>query len=169
MEKGGEHMYVDRAVAWFMTAIEQGNTFAACALAKLYVSQERHRNIPEAIKLFESAANENSAAAYSLGMLYLKGESGDRDVDKAIEWFNQSAQMGNPYAQYMLDHINDGAEQNLGCAIISLFAQLGKTMNNRTDGSHASGIDRKLAREIIEKERSLGQKADLAQRYQGME
>ena len=39
---------------------------------------------------------------YRLAKELLKGENIERDAASAVEWFTQSAERGNPYAQYML-------------------------------------------------------------------
>ena len=46
--------------------------------------------------------NKNDHAAYQLGKEYLKGEISSKDTSKAMNYFTQSAEAGNQYAQYAL-------------------------------------------------------------------
>lgn len=52
-----------------------------------------------------SAGQNNPFAQYQLGMIYLKGDIADKNIDKAISFFEASADQDNQFAQYQLGKI----------------------------------------------------------------
>lgn len=52
--------------------------------------------------LNRSSQQGNQFAQYTLGVIYLKGEICNSNINKAIELFEQSADQNNPFAQYQL-------------------------------------------------------------------
>ena len=85
---------------WFEQAAEQGHLVAQYSLAKLYLSDDMEvRNIRLGLNwLYTAAVNGSSYARYRLAKELLKGDLIKRNSDAAVE----SAERGNPYAQYML-------------------------------------------------------------------
>ena len=68
---------------------------------KILLSPDPEVHNPElGMQWLESAArNRNGYAAYRLGKEYLKGKIVPKDTTKAIDYFTQSAETGNQYAQ----------------------------------------------------------------------
>lgn len=96
---------IQQAVELFTLAAEQGNSFAAFALGKLYLSGDAGLPIdpPSALKwLTFSAELGNQFAQYRLGKLLLQGEEVPKDTEAAIRWLTAAAEQGNQYAQYAL-------------------------------------------------------------------
>lgn len=48
-----------------------------------------------------------------LGKLFLFGKDVEQDEKLAVEYLQKSAQQGNEYAQYLLEHMNDFYHQPL--------------------------------------------------------
>ena len=63
--------------------------------------------------LQELAAEDNSEALYHLGMIYLLGDGVETDQEKAVNYFRQSASLGDPLAAYKLGCFYDGQYQLL--------------------------------------------------------
>jgi tetratricopeptide (TPR) repeat protein len=89
-----------QAEYWFTLAARAGNAFAAYALGKLLLGQQRHE---EAIGWLNQAADKGSHyAQYTLGKVYLLGEAAEKDVELALGYLESSANRGNQFAQYTL-------------------------------------------------------------------
>ena len=65
--------------------------------------RDRHKDVKEAIRLYEeAAAGGHASAQYNLGYCYWYGEGVKTDKNRAIELFKQSADNGNAKAAQML-------------------------------------------------------------------
>lgn len=96
---------LQKAVELFTLAARQGNSFAAFALGKVYLSDDSSlpKDTTAALNWITYAAEHgNQFAQYYLGKLLLQGEEAPKDVDAAIHWLTASAGYGNQYAQYAL-------------------------------------------------------------------
>ena len=86
-----------------------------------------------------------------------------QDKKKAVEWLTLSAEQGNQYAQYFLDHQNDYPSAAVGSTVIRMLHHMSKIFreNTATGGAFAGiKIDRKRRRKLQEKRIALGHKAD---------
>ncbi|GBC52943.2 kinase-like domain-containing protein [Rhizophagus irregularis DAOM 181602=DAOM 197198] len=70
-----------KALYYFQKAAENGNKFALCNLA---------------------AEKGDKSAQNNLGVLYENGEVTERDLEKAIKWYNKAAENGREIPQYNL-------------------------------------------------------------------
>jgi uncharacterized protein len=59
-------------------------------------------------KLEKLAVEENAEAIYHLGMAYHTGSQVDRDYEKALSYFEESARLGDPLGAYKLGCYYDG-------------------------------------------------------------
>lgn len=89
----------------FRQAAEQGDSFAAYALAKLLLegNGEAPQDPVKALQwLRRSAELGNHFAQYQLGKVLHQGELVPQNTEEALRWLTASAQQGNQYAQYAL-------------------------------------------------------------------
>ena len=97
---------VQKAVELFTLAAMQGNSFAAFALGKMYLSDDPalSRNVAAALKWITNAAEHgNQFAQYHLGKLLLKGTDDiSQDTNSALRWLLASVEQGNVHAEYAL-------------------------------------------------------------------
>ena len=97
---------VQKAVELFTLAAMQGNSFAAFALGKMYLSDDPalSRNVAAALKWITTAAEHgNQFAQYHLGKLLLKGTDDiSQDTNSALRWLLASVEQGNVHAEYAL-------------------------------------------------------------------
>jgi len=113
---------------WFRRSAESGLDCAAYALGKLLESENRMEEA--AVQYGYAALQKNEYAEYRLAKLYLTGSGVPKDVNRAVELLNASAEQGNPYADYLLGKLClDGTlvQQNvaLGMAYMERAAQHG--------------------------------------------
>lgn len=76
--------------------------------------------LTEIRKLRIQAAHGNSFAQYTLGKLYLRGESVAQDAEQALWWLEEASENDNPYAQYLLGKsllTGDGLPQDIDRAV----------------------------------------------------
>jgi len=84
------------SVDWLRRATESGSSYAFYKLGRLWL---RTRQYARAYEAFRTAAGDNFAPAQALlGEMYLKGAAVQKNVDRAIEFFEQAASQGNLYA-----------------------------------------------------------------------
>ena len=97
---------VQKAVELFTLAAMQGNSFAAFAFGKMYLSDDPalSRNVAAALKWITNAAEHgNQFAQYYLGKLLLKGTDDiSQDTNSALRWLLASVEQGNVHAEYAL-------------------------------------------------------------------
>ena len=144
-------------------ASEHGNVFAMYRLAKLYLSGDIQQNSDKAVVLLQNAAEKLSTAAYALGKLYLFGREIPQDRDLAMHWLNRASDMGNEYAQHLLEHIDSYDQSRVQNAYMNMLLSLVRLLNenyNKTDRSIRIHIDKKQRAEIRKKKQALGIKED---------
>lgn len=107
-----EPIYFEKAMELMKAAADAGNSFASYTFAK----NIQNRNIfeisnneiqsyfKEAAEQFEKIIQdgENDFLLYRLGTMYYEGQGVEKDTMKALEYFQQSAEMNNPNALYAL-------------------------------------------------------------------
>lgn len=102
----GVERNIQKAVELFTLAAKQGNSFAAFALGKMYLSNDASLPRDEATALnwitYASERGNQFAQCY-LGKLLLKGADGiSQDTNAALRWLRASVDQGNVYAEYAL-------------------------------------------------------------------
>lgn len=102
----GVERNIQKAVELFTLAAKQGNSFAAFALGKMYLSNDASLPRDEATALnwitYASERGNQFAQCY-LGKLLLKGADGiPQDTNAALRWLRASVNQGNVYAEYAL-------------------------------------------------------------------
>lgn len=102
----GVERNIQKAVELFTLAAKQGNSFAAFALGKMYLSNDASlpRDGTTALNWITYASERgNQFAQYYLGKLLLKGADGiPQDTNAALRWLRASVEQGNVYAEYAL-------------------------------------------------------------------
>ena len=151
-----------KAAEYFEKSAELGNQYAKRLLAFEYISGKNfEQNIEKGISLLTELADSGDAfACYKLGKLYLLGtENIQKDMQKAIQYLNLSAEQGNDYAQNFIDNIEQFENEMLANTVFSLFVNLSRCIEDDYHHKFQSGrkmIDSKLRRVIQEKKQSLG-------------
>ena len=102
----GVERNIQKAVELFTLAAKQGNSFAAFALGKMYLSNDASlpRDGATALNWITYASERgNQFAQCYLGKLLLKGADGiPQDTNAALRWLRASVEQGNVYAEYAL-------------------------------------------------------------------
>ena len=102
----GVERNIQKAVELFTLAAKQGNSFAAFALGKMYLSNDASlpRDGTTALNWITYASERgNQFAQCYLGKLLLKGADGiPQDTNAALCWLRASVEQGNVYAEYAL-------------------------------------------------------------------
>ena len=102
----GVERNIQKAVELFTLAAKQGNSFAAFALGKMYLSNDASlpRDGTTALNWITYASERgNQFAQCYLGKLLLKGADGiPQDTNAALRWLRASVERGNVYAEYAL-------------------------------------------------------------------
>ena len=163
-------LYLDDSVRRFDLAEEylnkaagHGNEFAMYRLAKLYLSGDIPLNTEKAVKWLQKAADKLSTAAYALGKLYLFGREIPQDRELAVYWLTRASDMGNEFAQHLLEHIDSfehSRVQNAFMSMLSAFVRLLNDSYNREERSQRMQTDKKLRAAIRRKKQALGVKED---------
>ena len=102
----GVERNIQKAVELFTLAAKQGNSFAAFALGKMFLSNDASLPRDEAAALIwitYASERGNQFAQCYLGKLLLKGADGiPQDTNAALRWLRASVDQGNVYAEYAL-------------------------------------------------------------------
>ena len=153
----------DLAEEYLNRAAEHGNEFAMYRLAKLYLSGEIPVNAERAVELLQNAANKLSIASYALGKLYLFGREIPHDRELAVYWLTRASDIGNEFAQRLLEHIDSyehSRVQNAFMNMLLAFARLIRENYDRADRNLRMHTDKKLRAAIRRKKQALGIKED---------
>ena len=134
-------------------------------LGKLEMNGEIIRkNTEYAIEdLTDAAERGNQYAQYSLGKIYLQGDEVEQDMERAAYWFDRAAEQGNVYAQYFLDLMESHRKPSVMLAATRLLHHMSRVFrDNIPQTASANGVhmDRKRARELMEKRLAMGHKPD---------
>ncbi|HVY90562.1 MAG TPA: protein kinase [Hyphomonadaceae bacterium] len=126
---------LNAARAWYKKAADNGDKDAAAALAEMdaplsptKLAEMRRRadalykqgkgtaaEIAEAVKLYVEAGEAGDIDAMNaLGRMARWGEGVQRNSDSAKVWFRKAAELGDPYAMYMLGWMLKNGESNDG-------------------------------------------------------
>ena len=153
----------DLAEKYFNLAANHGNEFAMYRLAKLYLSGDIPLNTEKAVELLQEAAEKLNTASYALGKLYLFGREIPQDRELAVYWLTRASDMGNEFAQRLLDHIDSfehSRVQNAYMNMLLAFARLIRENYDRADRNLRMHTDKKLRAAIRRKKQALGIKED---------
>ena len=153
----------DLAEEYLNRAAGHGNEFAMYRLAKLYLGGDIPQNVPRAVELLHKAADKLSIASYSLGKLYLFGREIPQDRELAVYWLTHASDMGNEFAQRLLEHIDSyehSRVQNAFMNMLLAFARLIRDNYDRADRNLRMHTDKKLRAAIHRKKQALGIKED---------
>lgn len=120
----GVEKNADRARQLFERSHEQGNAFGAYNLASLYATGNGvERDCRKALEILHAPAESgNAIAQVNLAALYADGSScAERDLDKAIHWYNEAAKQEDPLAMHSLGAMHalgEGLEQDYAKAVV---------------------------------------------------
>ena len=137
----GTEVNVYKAIEWLSKSAEQDNPDAYYQLGYVYkYPQYGFNNEKLSAQSFNSAYDlylkqfqiePNANIAYKLGSIYHYGLGVEQNIEKAIEWYKQSAEMGNAKAQEKIEEINN--QYKLGAlSIASTVAHFGRIINTET-------------------------------------
>ena len=155
----------DEGIDLLVKAANQGN---ACALYRLgkeaLTGTAMRKNVPWAITVLTYAAEAGHAyAQYTLGKLYLQGEDIPEDREQAVYWLEEAATQGHAHAEYLLEHLNDEVRPSAMLAATRLLHHLSRVFREaepQAPDAPRLRIDRKRARQLMEKRLALGHKPD---------
>ena len=85
------------------------------------------------------------------------------DEERAIHWLTRSAEQGNQYAQYLLNHLEENRPPSAMLAVTRLLHHMSRIFrDNSVPKSRPGGIqiDRKRLKKLQEKRMALGHKPD---------
>ena len=87
------------ALYWLEQSARNGDPRGQYVLGTWYL---KRGNVQNALRWLTAAADLGSSAQYRLGVLYLKGEQVEKNLELAVRYLTASAECGNQYAQYTL-------------------------------------------------------------------
>ncbi len=95
----------DKAIELYKKAAEKGHTLSQVQLGLCYYNglgekftrEQRKENLAKAVQCFiEAAEKENEAAMWLLGHCYYKGRGVEKNLAKALEWFEKAHNLTYP-------------------------------------------------------------------------
>ena len=95
-----------KAEKCFLDAIRNGNEYAYCTLASLYLDNESVLyDVDKGVDILKKISDENSAAQYVLAKVYVDKENKYYDIGKGIDLLKKCISEGNISAMYSLGKI----------------------------------------------------------------
>lgn len=121
-----------------------------------------------AYKEFCKIANEklNDKILFRLGIMTLKGQGCEADRNLGIKYIKQSAELGNEYAQSLLENMNKHYQTATQNAVISMLFSFGRLISDDYNCSlrgQNMRTEHKLKSAIRRKKQSLGLKESLTE------
>ena len=158
----GKH---DEGIDLLVKAANQGNAYAMYRLGKeALTGTAMRKNVPWAVTVLTYAAEAGHAyAQYTLGKLYLQGEGIPEDREQAFYWLEEAAMQGHAHAEYLLAHLNDEVRPSAMLAATRLLHHLSRVFREaepQAPDAPRLRIDRKRARQLMEKRLAMGHKPD---------
>ena len=155
----------DEGIDLLVKAANQGNAYALYRLGKeALTGTAMRKNVPWAVTVLTYAAEAGHAyAQYTLGKLYLQGEDIPEDREQAVYWLEEAATQGHAHAEYLLEHLNDEVRPSAMLAATRLLHHLSRVFREaepQAPDAHRLRIDRKRARQLMEKRLAMGHKPD---------
>ena len=156
---------MDEAVSWYEKAAAQENSCAAYRLGKLYLEgKDVPKDVPKAVAyLTESASRATSMPSTLLENCTSLGRVSKQDREQAWTYFYESAEQGNEYAAFFLEHFDQARRPNVFLAATRLLHHLSQIFRDNSVPPAApvgQRVDRKLRRKIQEKKIAMGHKPD---------
>ena len=100
----------DQAIKWYQMAASQGMPQAQTNLALLYMNRAK-QDYKESAKLLQMAANNGFATAQMrLAFYYQSGIGVDKDISKALYWYQKAAEQDYPEAKQKLELLRSGQQ-----------------------------------------------------------
>ena len=175
----GTTAHPGKAFEYYKQAADNGHTQAAYKVGEAYRNGNgvpvndtlAQRYYKKALDGFLKQESEKPSAytEYTLGRMYHKGLGTEKDLNKAREWYQKSAENGSDYAKQALENMDSQQQQSQNSALSGLLQSLLRTiarqMHEENVRQHAQrhGIDRKAHRRILEKKHAMGMKEDWEQ------
>ena len=155
----------DEGIDLLVKAANQGN---ACAMYRLgkeaLTGTAMRKNVTWAVTVLTYAVEAGHAyAQYTLGKLYLQGEGIQEDRAQAVYWLGEAATQGHAHAEYRLEHLNDEVRPSALLAATRLLHHLSRVFREaepQAPDAPRLWIDRKQARQLMEKRLAMGHKPD---------
>lgn len=100
----------DKAVYWFSKAANEYDINAIYYLANCYLyGHGCEKDIEQAIDLYKEAVSMGcSRSAFQIAQIYYYGEDGvEKNTKKAKYWYRKAVDLGDAYAQEMLEELED--------------------------------------------------------------
>ncbi len=161
----------EKAFEYYKLSADQDNAYACYEAAKMLrdgVGTEKNTEKAEiyfqkAYNGFLKIAQENpdDKIIYRLGVMTFKGTGCDADRERGIELIQQSAELGNEYAQAFLENTNRynlTAAQNAVLSMLFSFGRLISDDYNRSLHGQKLRTEHKLKAAIRRKKQALGMK-----------
>ena len=127
-----------------------------------YTGTGTDKNYEKARMYYEKALElDNKDALYGLGKLYLNREYERYDMEKAVAYLTESANLGNEYAIRLLQYIKSiksNSRWSVTVGVTRLFNHMSRILQERLQEEQKgrSMTDRKLKRKIDEKKQAHG-------------
>ena len=155
----------DEGIDLLVKAANQGNAYALYQLGKeALTGTAMRKNVTWAIPVLTYAAEAGHAyAQYILGKLYLQGEDIPEDREQAVFWLEEAATQVHAYAEYLLAHLNDEVRPSALLAATRLLHHLSRVFREaepQAPDEPRLRIDRKRARQLMEKRLAMGHRPD---------
>ena len=118
---------------------------------------------PQMVRRMHNEIIKEAGLDHMLGKLYLAGKEVPRDEEKAAYWLTQSAEQGNQYAQYLLNHLEENRPPSAMLAVTRLLHHMSRVFRDNSVPKFRPGgiqIDRKRLKKLQEKRIALGHKPD---------
>ena len=96
---------IEQAIHWYERAALKRNKNALYHLAMILIKQEK-KDFPTVARLLEQAAKlDHPNAQYNLAVMYQKGDGVEKDMQKALFWYEKASDANLAIAQYNLGMI----------------------------------------------------------------
>ena len=113
----------DNGIEWLKKSAEQNISHAAYKLGDIYSSNKyvlkndviSNEYYKKALDLYKDNYNKKPEdfISYRIAQMYLNGQGTDKNITEAVKWFEKSAQLKNPDANYQLGYIYSSKEYDL--------------------------------------------------------
>ena len=138
----GTKQDISQSITWFEKSATQGSPDAAYQLGYIYKTDKSgFKNDVLSNKYFSSALSayqaefaknsSNDTLAMRIGTFYHYGLGVERDIDKAIDWYKKSAELGNQKARQKMDEVQND-RQISSMAIATTACHLGRMINTES-------------------------------------
>lgn len=161
----------EKAFEYYKLSVDQDNAYACCEAAKMLRDGIGvGKNLEQAEMYFQkaysefrkiAAENPDDKIIYRLGVMTFSGTGCDADRERGIELIQQSAALGNEYAQAFLENSNRYVQAATQNAVLSMLFSFGRLISddyNRSLHGQKLRTEHKLKAAIRRKKQALGMK-----------